>query len=138
MLSNLKSLTTTASSIVGTLRVADKEVQTDFPVALLEHYVVNNRKRILKLLGFTNATANNPSIKSASNRPRSGLNPSTSLQLDRPQNLPLYSSWNTLQGSQVRKNLQWRAIQTSLLPVYDVKRGHFERAKRTLKVLPAS
>ena len=106
MLSNLKSLTTTASSIVGTLRVADKEVQTDFPVALLEHYVVNNRKRILKLLGYTNATANNPSIKSASNRPRSGLNPSTSLQLDRPQNLPLYSSWNTLQqGSQVRKNL---------------------------------
>ena len=63
MLSNLKSLTITANSIVGTLRVADKEVQTDFPVALLEHYVVNNRKRILKLLGFTNATANNPSNK---------------------------------------------------------------------------
>ena len=63
VLSNLKSLTITANSIVGTLRVADKEVQTDFPVALLEHYVVNNRKRILKLLGFTNATANNPSNK---------------------------------------------------------------------------
>ena len=39
-------------------RTSEKEVQTDFPVALLENYVVNNRKRILKLLGFTNATTN--------------------------------------------------------------------------------
>ena len=35
-------------------------------------------------------------------------------------------------------NVQWRAIQTALLPVYDVKWGHFERAKMTLKMLPAS
>ena len=34
--------------------------------------------------------------------------------------------------------VQWRAIQTALLPVYDVKWGHFERAKMTLKMLPAS
>ena len=34
--------------------------------------------------------------------------------------------------------IQWRAIQTALLPVYDVNWGHFERAKMTLKMLPAS
>ena len=51
MLNNLKCLSSTATSIVGTLRTADKEVQTDFPSELLEDYVVNNRKRILKLLG---------------------------------------------------------------------------------------
>ena len=34
--------------------------------------------------------------------------------------------------------VQWRAIQTALLPVYDVKRGHFEKAKITLKMLLAS
>ena len=34
--------------------------------------------------------------------------------------------------------IQWRAIQTALLPVYDVKWGHFERAKMTPKILPAS
>ena len=34
--------------------------------------------------------------------------------------------------------LQWHAIQTALLPVYDVKCGHFERAKMTLKMLLAS
>ena len=37
------------------------------------------------------------------NRPRSNMHPSSSLQLDRPQNLPLHSSWNTLPlGSQVK------------------------------------
>ena len=36
------------------------------------------------------------------------------------------------------KCLQRSAIQTALLPVYDVKGGHFERAKMTLKMLPAS
>ena len=37
------------------------------------------------------------------NRPRSGMYQSSSLQLDRPQNLPLHSSWNTLPlGSQVK------------------------------------
>ena len=35
-------------------------------------------------------------------------------------------------------DVQWRAIQTALLPVYDVKCGHFERAKMTLKMLPNS
>ena len=35
-------------------------------------------------------------------------------------------------------DVQWRAIQTALLPVYDVKWGHFEREKMTLKMLPAS
>ena len=34
--------------------------------------------------------------------------------------------------------IQWRAIQTTLLQVYDAKWGHFERAKMTLKMLPAS
>ena len=34
--------------------------------------------------------------------------------------------------------LQWRAIQTALLAVYDIKWGHFEGAKLTLKMLPAS
>ena len=34
--------------------------------------------------------------------------------------------------------VQWRAIQTALLPVYDEKWGHFERAKMTLKMLSAS
>ena len=51
MLNNLKCLSSTATSIVGTLRTADKEVQTEFPFELLEDYVVSNRKRILKLLG---------------------------------------------------------------------------------------
>ena len=51
VLNNLKCLSSTATSIVGTLRTADKEVQTEFPFELLEDYVVNNRKRILKLLG---------------------------------------------------------------------------------------
>ena len=64
VISHLKSITT-ANSPNGSLvhhppmRVADKEVQTDFPVALLENYVVNNRKRILKLLGYSNAAAQN-------------------------------------------------------------------------------
>ena len=59
VLNNLKCLSSTATSIVGTLRTADKEVQTEFPFELLEDYVVNNRKRILKLLGkaFQFATA---------------------------------------------------------------------------------
>ena len=35
-------------------------------------------------------------------------------------------------------HVQWRAIQTILLTVYEVKWGHFERAKMTLKMLPAS
>ena len=35
-------------------------------------------------------------------------------------------------------DIQWRAIQIALLPVYDVKWGHFEGAKMTLKMLPAS
>ena len=52
VLNNLKCLSSTATSIVGTLRTADKEVQTEFPFELLEDYVVNNRKRILKLLGM--------------------------------------------------------------------------------------
>ena len=34
--------------------------------------------------------------------------------------------------------VQWRASQTALFPVYDVKWGHFEQAKMTLKMLPAS
>ena len=34
--------------------------------------------------------------------------------------------------------IQWRAIQTVLLSVYDVKWGLFERAKMTLKMLLAS
>ena len=51
VLNNLKCLSSTATSIVGTLRTADKEVQTEFPFELLEDYVVSNRKRILKLLG---------------------------------------------------------------------------------------
>ena len=37
-----------------------------------------------------------------------------------------------------RLYVQWRAIQTALLPVYDVKWGHFEQAKMTLKMLSAS
>ena len=81
VLVSLKSLASTATGLVGTLHTADKEVQTDFPVALLEDYVVNNRKRILKLLGFTNATADPPNSKTK--RSRSGLLPSSSLQLDR-------------------------------------------------------
>merc|ERR1719266_3081247 len=48
-------------------RTSEKEVQTDFPVALLENYVVNNRKRILKLLGFTNATTNAIPSKDSNN-----------------------------------------------------------------------
>ena len=35
-------------------RVQDASVQTDFPVEMLEDYVVKNRKRILKLLGLSN------------------------------------------------------------------------------------
>ena len=34
--------------------------------------------------------------------------------------------------------IQWCAIQTALLPVYGVKWGRFERAKMTIKMLPAS
>ena len=36
------------------------------------------------------------------------------------------------------RHVQWRAVQTALLPVDDVKWGHFEREKMTLKMLPAS
>ena len=44
------------------------------------------------------------------------------------------SLWNSTTATM----LQWRAIQTALLPVYDVKWGHFVREKMTLKMLPAS
>ena len=78
VISHLKSITT-ANSPNGSLvhhspmRVADKEVQTDFPVALLENYVVNNRKRILKLLGYSNAAAQN--APSSDHPLRSSWNP---------------------------------------------------------------
>ena len=34
--------------------------------------------------------------------------------------------------------IQWRTIQTALLPIYDLEWGHFERAKMTVNILPAS
>lgn len=95
VLGNLRSLSATATSIVGTLRTAEKEVQTDFPSTLIEEYVVNNRKRILKLLGFT-ATASNPAAGSSKRPAVSSLGASAELQLDRPQTLRLHSSWNPL------------------------------------------
>ena len=79
-------------------------MQTDFPSTLIEDYVVNNRKRILKLLGFTNATANLKEVgggglaAAAGKKLSHGLAGSTSLQMqsDRPQTLLLHSSWNPL------------------------------------------
>ena len=105
VLGNLKSLASTASGLVGSLKKADKEVQTDFPTSLLEDYVVKNRKQILKLLGFTNATAcGNLGLKQ---RPTltSGQS-STSLSFakspQRPQTLHLASSWNPLPPNSLR------------------------------------
>lgn len=106
VLSHLKSLASTAGSIVGTLRMADKEVQTDFPSALLEDYVVNNRKRILKLLGFTNATANNQGKQRPTSliSSRQSLNDPRSISPSRPQTLHLHSSWNPLPPQQTCKS----------------------------------
>ena len=39
---------------------SDKSVQTDFPAAMLEEYVIKNRKRILTLLGVQRVSANSP------------------------------------------------------------------------------
>lgn len=108
VLSHLRSLASTAGSIVGTLRVADKEVQTDFPSALLEDYVVNNRKRILKLLGFTNATANpqkqRPTSLISSRQSAASLTDPRSISPCRPQTLQLHSSWNPLPPQQTSKS----------------------------------
>lgn len=108
VLSNLKSLTNTASSLVGTLRVADKEVQTEFPASLLEDYVVNNRKRILKLLGFTNATANNP----RDNKFTSAI--SLNSPRSRPQTLQLHSSWNPLPKTSVKIEKETKPMAPSI------------------------
>ena len=42
----------TSSSPMGPESMSDKEVQTDFPSGMLEEYVWENRRRVLKLLRY--------------------------------------------------------------------------------------
>lgn len=43
--------------------MCDKSIQTDFPVTMLEDYVIKNRRRILKLLGINQAAGTGEDIE---------------------------------------------------------------------------
>ena len=47
-----------SSSPMRKLGSHDKSVQTDFPAAMLEEYVIKNRRRILTLLGVQRVASN--------------------------------------------------------------------------------